>query len=256
MTAAAERKVKLKIENLSLSIGGVKALDNFSLDIYDNEILAIVGPDSAGKTGILDCISGFSKPRSGQIHLEGENCTGISPSKAVQLGIARTFKDTELFTGLTVLDNLMAARHILVDQNLLTGALYYGPAQGEETDHRRAVEEIINFLEMEAIRNSNVVALTYVQRKKVELAKALATEPEVLLLDEMFAGLNLQEKADFTGFISDIFKGQGDAYPRTPVLRDGIKCIVLFEQELDAVKGIAERVIMLDSGKKTAITPA
>jgi branched-chain amino acid transport system ATP-binding protein len=252
MTTPAERKVKIKVENLSLSFGGTKALDNISLDIYENEILAIIGPDGAGKTSLLNCITGFNKPQSGNIYLEGDKITRIPPDKAVQLGIARTFQKPELDSRLSTLDNLLTARHILISQNLLTAAIYYGPAQGEEIDQRRAVEDIINFLEMESTRKNIVGTLPYALRKRIELGRALASEPEVLLLDEPMAGLNPQEKQDIIRFISDIFKGAGDTYPRTPVLRDGVNCIVLLEHDLAAVMDIADRVIVLNSGKKLA----
>jgi branched-chain amino acid transport system ATP-binding protein len=252
MTLPTERKVKIKVENLSLSFGGMKVLDNISIDIYENEILAIIEPDGAGKTCLLNCITGFSKPLSGEIYFEGKKITRVSPDKAVQLGLARTFQNTELNSGVSTLDNLMTARHILVNQNLLTAAIYYGPAQGEEIDQRRAVEDIINFLEMESIRKSIVGTLPFGIRKRVELGRALAVEPEVLLLDEPMADLNPKEKEDVSGFISAIFKGEGDTYPRTSVLRDGVNCIVLFEHDLDAVMNVADRVVVLDSGKKLA----
>ena len=255
MTTPAERKVKIKVENLSLSFSGVKALDNISLDIYENEILAIIGPDGAGKTSLLDCITGFTKPQSGNIYLEGNKITRMAPDKAAQLGLARTFQNIELDSGLSTLDNLMTARHIMVSQNLLTAAIYYGPAHGEEIDHRRTVEDIINFLEMEPIRKNIVGTLSDGMRKRVELGRALALEPEVLLLDEPMAGLNPAEKEGVTGFISNLsnlFKGEGDVYPRTPVLRDGVNCIVLFEHDLAAVMDVADRIVVLDRGKKVA----
>ncbi len=252
MTTPAERQVKIKIENLSLSIGSVKVLDNINIDVYDNEILAVIGPAGAGKTALLNCINGFLKPQNGDIFFEGKKITGIRPDKAAQLGLGRTFQNSEFFPGLTTLDNLMAARHLLVDQNFLTGALYVGPAHGEELDHRRAVEDIISFLGLEAVRKSLVGTLSDYLRKKVELGRALATEPSVLLLDELTAGLKPQERTDITNLILDIFKGQGDIYPRTPVLRDGVKCIVLFARDLASVSSIANRIVALDSGKKMA----
>jgi branched-chain amino acid transport system ATP-binding protein len=143
----------------------------------------------------------------------------------------------------------MAARHLLVEQNFFTGALYVGPAHGEELDHRRAVEDIINFLGLEAVRKSLVGTLSDYLRKKVEFGRALATEPSVLLLDELITDLKPQEKADLISIILDVFKGQGDIYPRTPVLRDGVKCLVLFTSDPDAVKSIADRVVVLGSVK-------
>jgi branched-chain amino acid transport system ATP-binding protein len=249
VTTPAIRKIKIKIENLSFSVGSVTALDNVSLDIYDNEILAVIVPAGAGETSLLNCISGFSKPQSGDIYFEGRKITGIRPDKAAQLGMARTFQNGDGFSGLTTLENLMAARHLLVEQNFFTGALYVGPAHGEELDHRRAVEDIINFLGLEAVRKSLVGTLSDYLRKKVEFGRALATEPSVLLLDELITDLKPQEKADLISIILDVFKGQGDIYPRTPVLRDGVKCLVLFTSDPDAVKSIADRVVVLGSVK-------
>ena len=252
MTIPPERKVKIKVENLSLSFSGTKVLDNINIEIYENEIIAIIGHEGAGKTCLVNCITGFNKPQSGEIYLDGEKITRIRPDKAVQLGLARTFQNVELDSGLSTLDNLMTARHIMTSQNLLTGAIYYGPAQSEEIDQRRAVEDVINFLELESVRKNIVGTLPFGMRKRVELGRALALEPEVLLLDEPMAGLNPQEKQGILGFISNIFRGEGDTYPRTLVLRDGVNCIVLFEQNLDAVMDIVDRVVVLDSGKKLA----
>ncbi|MCX6012186.1 MAG: ABC transporter ATP-binding protein [Chloroflexi bacterium] len=252
MTTGTERKVKIKIENLSLSFGGVKALDDVSIDIYEKEILAIIGPNGAGKTCILNCINGFYKPQSGQIYFKGKKITSIRPDKAAKLGLARTFQNIELYSGLSTLDNLMAARHIMMSQNFLTSALYFGPAHSEELKHRRTVEDIIDFLEMQPIRKNIVGALPYGMRKCVELGRALALEPEVLLLDEPMAGMNLEEKEDIARFIIDIFEGQGDTYPQTPVLRDGVNSIVLIEHDMSVVMDIADRIVVLDFGKKIA----
>jgi branched-chain amino acid transport system ATP-binding protein len=249
VTTPAIRKIKIKIENLSFSVGSVTALDNVSLDIYDNEILAVIVPAGAGETSLLNCISGFSKPQSGDIYFEGRKITGIRPDKAAQLGMARTFQNGDGFSGMTALENLIAARHLLVEQNFFTGALYVGPAHGEELDHRRAVEDIINFLGLEAVRKSLVGTLSDYLRKKVEFGRALATEPSVLLLDELITDLKSQEKAHLISSILDVFKGLGDIYPRTPVLRDGVKCLVLFTSDPDAVKSIADRVVVLGSLK-------
>jgi branched-chain amino acid transport system ATP-binding protein len=252
VTTTTERKIKIKIENLSLSFGGVKALSEVSVDIRGNEILAIIGPNGAGKTCLLNCINGFYKPQSGKIYYEGRDITRIRPDKAAQLGLARTFQNIELYSGLSTLDNLMAARHIIMKQNFLTGAAYFGPAHGEEIKHRRVVEDIIDFLEMEPIRKKVVGALPYGMRKRVELGRALAMEPKVLLLDEPMAGMNLEEKEDIARFIIDIFEGQGDTYPESPVLRDGVNCIVLIEHDMGVVMDLADRIVVLDFGKKIA----
>ena len=245
-------KAKLRIEDLFLSFGGVNSLSEVSLDIRDNEILAIIGPNGAGKTCILNCINGFYKPQRGEIYYEGRRITRIRPDKAAQLGLARTFQNIELFGGLSTLDNIMAARHVLMKQNFLSSALYFGLAQREDIEHRKRVEDIIDFLEIQSIRNQMVGSLPYGMRKRVELGRALALEPRVLLLDEPMAGMNLEEKEDIARFIVDIFEGQGDAYSETPVLRDGVNCIVLVEHDMGVVMDLADRIVVLDFGQKIA----
>lgn len=244
-----EKQVKIKIENISLSFGGVKSLIDISLDIMDREILAIIGPNGAGKTCLLNCINGFYKPQKGEIYYEGKRITRIRPDKAAKLGLARTFQNIELFTGLSTLDNIMAARHVLMKQNVLSSALYFGWAHKEEIKHRKTVENIIDFLEIEPIRKKVVGMLSYGMRKRVELGRALALEPNVLLLDEPMAGMNLEEKEDIARFVIDIFEGQGETYPETPVLRDGVSCIVLVEHDMGVVMDIADRIIVLDFGR-------
>jgi branched-chain amino acid transport system ATP-binding protein len=243
---------RIKIENLSLSFGGVKALTDINIDIRDKEILAIIGPNGAGKTCILNCISGFYKPQAGEITFDGKRITRIRPDKAARLGLARTFQNIELYTGLSTLDNIMAARHVLMKQNVFDSAMYFFRAHKEEITHRKTVEDIIDFLEIESIRKSTVGNLPYGMRKRVELGRALALEPKVLLLDEPMAGMNLEEKEDIARFIVDIFEGQGVTYPSTPVLRDGISCIILVEHDMGVVMDIADRIVVLDFGKKIA----
>jgi branched-chain amino acid transport system ATP-binding protein len=245
-------QVKIRIENLSLSFGGVKALIDINLDIKDKEILAIIGPNGAGKTCLLNCINGFYKPQRGEIYFDGQRITRIRPDKAAKLGLARTFQNIELYTGLSSLDNIMAARHVLMRQNVLSSALYFGWAHKEEIEHRQTVEDIIDFLEIEPIRKKVVGMLPYGMRKRVELGRALALEPKILLLDEPMAGMNLEEKEDIARFIIDIFEGQGVTYPSTPVLRDGVSCIVLVEHDMGVVMDIADRVVVLDFGRKIA----
>ncbi len=245
-------QVRLRIENLSLKFGGVQALDGVSFNIYDNEILAIIGPNGAGKTCILNCINGFYKPQGGEIYFEDRRITRMRPDRLAKLGIARTFQNIELYTGLTSQDNLMAARHVHMKQNFLAGALYLGWAKREEIKHRKTVEYIIDFLEIAPIRKTPVGILPYGLRKRVELGRALALEPKVLLLDEPMAGMNLEEKEDIARFIIDVFEGQGDTYPDTPVLRDGIKSIVLVEHDMGVVMDIADRIVVLDFGRKIA----
>src|SRR4030066_55039 len=248
----SQDNVKMRIENLCLSFGGVRALIDISLDVRDKQILAIIGPNGAGKTCILSCINGFYKPQEGEIYFEKRKITRLRPDRIARMGIARTFQNIELYSGLSTLDNLMAARHVLMKQSTLSSALYFGPAHKEEIKHRKAVEDIIDFLEIEPIRKKVVGTLPYGMRKRVELGRALALEPKILLLDEPMAGMNLEEKEDIARFIIDIFEGQGATYPETPVLRDGVSCIVLVEHDMGVVMDIADRIAVLDFGRKIA----
>jgi branched-chain amino acid transport system ATP-binding protein len=240
---------------VSLSFGGVSALIDLSLEVRENEILAVIGPNGAGKTALLNCINGFYKPQKGEIYFRGKRITRMRPDKLAKLGIARTFQNIELYAGLSTQDNIMAARHALMRQNFLTGALYLGWALREEIEHRQVAEEIIDFLEIAAMRKKTVGVLPYGMQKRVELGRALALEPKVLLLDEPMAGMNSEEKEDIARFILDIYEGQGDTYPDTPVLRDGIRSIVLVEHDMGVVMDIADRIVVLDFGRKIAEGP-
>jgi len=244
--------VKLKIDDVSLSFGGVKALIDVSIEVREGEILAVIGPNGAGKTCLLNCINGFYHPQEGHIYFMDKEITRLPSHKRAKMGIARSFQNIELYTGLTTQENIMAARHTTMNSNILSGALYLGPSHREEIRHRRVVEEIIDFLEVEPIRKKIAGMLPYGMRKRIELGRALALEPKMLLLDEPMAGMNRDEKEDIARFIIDIYEGQEDTYPENPVLRDGVKTIILVEHDMGVVMDIADRVVVLDFGRKIA----
>jgi branched-chain amino acid transport system ATP-binding protein len=215
-------------------------LAGVSFGVCEGEIRAIIGPNGAGKTSILNCISGFYRPQKGRILFKGETDLTKTPTDRIaRLGLARTFQNIALYTGLSTLDNLMAARHIHMKQGALQSMLYWGPAQREEVRHRQVVEEIIDFLEIAHIRKAVVGALPYGLRKRVELGRALAMEPDLLLLDEPMAGMNVEEKEDMARFILDIYERRGVT-------------IVLIEHDMGLVMDISDRVVVLDFGQVIA----
>jgi len=229
----------LEIKQLSLSFGGLTALNDVNLKIGEHEILAIIGPNGAGKTSLFNSITGFYHPQSGSICFRGTDISGMPSYKIAKLGVARTFQNIALYSGLSTLDNIMAARSISMKTNFLTGALYFGWARREEVEHRRAVEEIIDFLEIQAIRKQIVANLPYGMRKRVDLGRALALEPKILLLDEPMAGMNVEEKEDMARFIIDIYETRNIP-------------IVLVEHDMALVMDIADRIVVLDFGVKIA----
>ena len=233
------REVKLKFTDLNLSFGGVNALDGVKSEVYEGEILAIIGPNGAGKTSLINCISGFYKPQTGEIYFEGHKITRLPTFRIAQFGIARTFQNIQLFTGLTTLDNLLAARHVFIKPGILSSAIYFGMEHREDIKQRRIVEEIIDFLEMEAIRNTITGVLPHGLRKRVELGRALAQEPKLLLLDEPLPGMNIEEKEDMARFILDINEELGTT-------------ILLVEHDMEVVMDIADRVVVFDFGHKIA----
>ncbi len=234
-----EAPVTLRVEDIHLSFGGINALTGVSLECREGEILAIIGPNGAGKTSLLNCLNGFYRPQKGRIFFKGQDITRLPSHRIARLGLARTFQNIELYTGMTTLDNLLAARHIHLKTNFLWGALYFGPAHKEELEHRHVVEEIIDFLEMAAIRKQVVGSLPYGLRKRVELGRALALEPKMLLLDEPMAGMNVEEKEDMARFILDIYDEKGIP-------------IALIEHDMGVVMDIADRMVVLDFGQKIA----
>ncbi|WP_375462254.1 ABC transporter ATP-binding protein [uncultured Enterovirga sp.] len=236
--------VILSVENVSLGFGGVKALNDVSFEIQKGEIRAIIGPNGAGKTSMLNCINGFYHPTEGSITFKGQRRPKMRPSEAARGGIARTFQNVALFKGMTTLDNLMAGRSLKMRRGLLWQALRAGPAMREEVEHREAVEEIIDFLEIQAIRKTPVGKLPYGLQKRVELGRALAMEPDVLLLDEPMAGMNLEEKEDMCRFILDVNQQYGTT-------------IALIEHDMGVVMDLSDRVVVLEYGRKIADgTPA
>ncbi len=230
---------KLQVQNISLSFGGIRALTNIDFAVQEGEIMAVIGPNGAGKTSLINSINGFYTPQEGAILFQGRNIIHLPPYKRAQIGISRTFQNIALYTNMTSLDNLMAARHIHMKSGLLSGAIFWGQAQQEEIRHRHFVEEIIDFLEMEAIRKTTVGNLSYGLRKRVELGRALALEPSLLLLDEPMAGMNVEEKEDMARFILDIHERRGIT-------------IMLIEHDMGLVMDISDRVVALDFGRKIA----
>jgi len=232
-------EVLLHAEGISLSFGGVRALTDISLEIREHEILAIIGPNGAGKTSMLNVINGFYHPQQGTITYKGATRRRMRPHQAAEQGIARTFQNVALFRGMTTLDNIMTGRLLRMRRNFLWQAVYYGPALKEELEHRKYAERIIDFLEIQAIRRTPVGQLPYGLQKRVELGRALAMEPELLLLDEPMAGMNVEEKEDMCRFILDV----NDEFGTT---------IALIEHDMGVVMDISDRVAVLDYGRKIA----
>jgi len=232
-------RIHLRVENISLSFGGIQALSNISFDILEGEILAVIGPNGAGKTSLLNCFNNFYHPDEGRIFFGEHDLTRMLPYRIAPLGIARTFQHTALYTGLSTLDNLMAARHIHMKAGMLDSIIYRGRAHREDIEHRHFVEEIIDFLEIEHIRKAVVGALPHGLRKRVELGRALALEPRLLLLDEPMTGMNQEEKEDMARFILDIHERQG-------------MTILMIEHDMGLVMDIADRIVVLNFGQKIA----
>jgi branched-chain amino acid transport system ATP-binding protein len=231
--------ILLSVENVSLSFGGVKAISDVSFDIAKGEIRAIIGPNGAGKTSMLNVINGFYHPQQGRITFRGQTRQAMKPHEAAAQGIARTFQNVALFKGMTTLDNIMTGRTLRMKRGLFWQGLRHGPALAEEIEHRKYCEEIIDFLEIEAIRKIPVGALPYGLQKRVELGRALAMEPDLLLLDEPMAGMNLEEKEDMSRFILDVNHHYGAT-------------VALIEHDMGVVMDLATRVVVLEYGRKIA----
>jgi branched-chain amino acid transport system ATP-binding protein len=235
----AAGEILLAVEGVSLRFGGVRAISDVSFDIRRGEIRAIIGPNGAGKTSMLNVINGFYHPQDGRITFKGETRARMRPSVAARQGIARTFQNVALFKGMTTIDNMMAGRALRMRRGFLWQLLRHGPAMAEEAAHRKRVEEIIDFLEIEAIRKIPVGRLPYGLQKRVELGRALAMEPELLLLDEPMAGMNLEEKEDMCRFILDVNTEFGTT-------------IALIEHDMGVVMDLSDRVVVLEYGHKIA----
>jgi len=231
--------IQLSVQDIWLSFGGTQALGGVSFDVRDGEILALIGPNGAGKTSMLNCLNRFYAPDKGRITFEGRDLGRVPRHRIAELGIARTFQNIALYTGLSALDNLLAARHVHMRAGLLQCLLYWGAAHREDIAHRQVVEDIIDFLEIEHIRKATVGALPHGLRKRVELGRALALEPRLLLLDEPMTGMNQEEKEDMARFILDIHERR-----KTTIL--------LIEHDMGLVMDIADRVVVLDFGMKIA----
>jgi branched-chain amino acid transport system ATP-binding protein len=236
---ALEGDNQLVVEGVSKKFGGVTAVQDVSLEVPRGAILSIIGPNGAGKTSLLNMISGFYKPDSGRIMLAGLDITQKKPSQIASLGVARTFQNIALFSGLTVLDNLMLGRHVRMKAGVLSSVIYWGMAQKEDIAHRQAVEEIIEFLKLQDLRKLPTAALAYGLRKRVELGRALALDPKVLLLDEPMGGMNQEEKEDMARFILEVNQQWGTT-------------VILIEHDMAVVMDISEHVAVLDRGRKIA----
>jgi len=231
--------VLLDVSKVSLAFGGVKALHEVSFQVREREVCAIIGPNGAGKSSLLNIVNGVYQASSGTISFGGVQRRAMSPHKAAKGGIARTFQNIALFKGMTVLDNIMTGRDLKMHSSLLSQALYWGPAQREDIEQRRKVEQVIDFLQIEAIRKTPVGRLPYGLQKRVELARALVSEPRLLLLDEPMAGMNVEEKQDMCRFILDVNDELGVT-------------VVLIEHDMAVVMDLADRVVVLDYGRKIA----
>lgn len=227
----------LEVENVSIQFGGVKALDDVSYNLEKGEIFSLIGPNGAGKTSMLNCISGLYKPTSGSVRFKGQEILGMKPYKRTSLGIARAFQNIALFEHMSVLDNLKLGRHVKMKAGLFSGGLYWGAAEKEEVKHRHSVEQVIEFLEMQDIRHTPVGTLPYGLKKRVEVGRALALEPEVILLDEPMAGMNSSEKEDMARFILDMHELNGIT-------------VFLIEHDMGVIMDLSDKIAVLDFGKR------
>jgi branched-chain amino acid transport system ATP-binding protein len=234
-----DKKAELEIKNLELSFGGVTAVKDVDLHVHTGELMAVIGPNGAGKTSLLNCITGFYQPQKGQIIFNSKDITNLHTHQLVEVGIGRTFQNIELFPGMTVLANMTLARHIHCNYSFVSSWFFSPTVKKEEIRHRQILEEIIDFLEMQSIRKKTVGSLPYGMMKRVELGRALALEPRLLILDEPFAGMNLEEKEDMVRFLLELNQKWG-------------LTIVLVEHDMSIVMNISRRIMVLNFGEKIA----
>ncbi len=232
-----EKRAELEVKNLSLHFGGVIALESVDLSVHTGELLAIIGPNGAGKTSLLNCITGYYRAQGGEIIFNGDDITSMSTHQLTRLGIGRTFQNIELFPGMSVLSNMLLARHIHTNYGVGLASLFSPSVKTQEVRHRQVIEELIDFLEMQPIRKKLVGSLPYGLRKRVELGRALALEPRLLILDEPFAGMTLEEKEDMVRFLVELNGGWGQT-------------MILVEHDMSVVMSISKRIMVLDFGRK------
>ncbi|MGQ9508424.1 MAG: ABC transporter ATP-binding protein [Thermodesulfobacteriota bacterium] len=241
-TQPDQRRAELEVRQIYLNFGGVMALHNVDLTVHTGELLSIIGPNGAGKTSLLNCITGYYHPQRGQIFFNGEEITGLRPHEITKKGIGRTYQNIELFPGITVLGNMLLARHLYCNYGLGKASIFSSSVIKEEVRHRRVLEELIDFLEMQSIRKKLVASLPYGLRKRVELGRALALEPKLLVLDEPFAGMTLEEKEDMVRFLLELNAAWGQT-------------IILVEHDMSVVMSISQRIVVLNFGEKIAEGP-
>lgn len=235
----SETRAELEVKNLSLSFGGIKAISDFDLTVHTGELVAVIGPNGAGKTSLLNCITGFYRPQKGSIVFNGQDITNLPTHHLIHVGIGRTFQNIELFPGMTVLSNMLLARHNHCHYSFTSACWFSSSVRSEEIRHRRVLEELIDFLEMQAIRKKKVGSLPYGLMKRVELGRALALEPALLILDEPFAGMNLEEKEDMVRFLWELN-------------RSWRQTMILVEHDMSIVMSISQRIAVLNFGEKLA----
>ncbi|MDY6880368.1 MAG: ABC transporter ATP-binding protein [Desulfatiglans sp.] len=229
----------LRTEDITLSFGGVQALSDVNVELKAGDITSLIGPNGAGKSSFLNCLSGFYRPQRGSVYLNGEDITRLPSYKVAEMGIGRTFQGVQLFEGLTVQDNIMAGRHIRMKTGILGAALYFGPSRAEDIRHRKVVEDIIDFLEIKPIRKALVGALPFGMKKKVDMARALALEPKILLLDEPLTGMSRDDKEDMARFIYDLQE-------------EWNMTVLVVEHDMGVVMDISDKVVVLEYGRKIA----